>query len=352
MSKVQQEKYQLDALEKSEFEVVTNLSFIIPHKGRTGLLKQTVESIQNLEIDNNSQLEIIVVTQEDSTTVSSALSNSSWVHPIKVLQQSDQLTISALRNYGVRESSGMHLVFLDADIELSSNWLVNLKLDYGAGGRVIVSAMQAVSSDARALEKLRVVLSNKVVDSDVHFLPGRNLMMSRADFQKIGGFPEYLETCEDYYFTDQARAYGTLFYSGSATYIHLGEDKSYGELFVKEIWRGKSNIRSMIGRSIGMNEVPSFLVPWMVLVGLLLAITGLLAWNINVGLVGLVLLVPFFGYILKLRFLGQEKISSLDILKFYVVYFLARSIGMAHGLFALIFKRHTLKKPGKKASEQ
>jgi GT2 family glycosyltransferase len=197
--------------------------------------------------------------------------------------------------------------------------------------------VQVCDDDAPPLEKIRTSLSNAEIDTDVAFLPGRNLFLRKTSFDKIGGFPEHLITCEDYFFTDKAAKLGKLFYTSAATYIHLGEDKAYKAMFDKEIWRGQSNLQSMLGRDIPLREWPSFIAPPAILLifslSLLLLVFGPLSLAIMAFLVAV---LPVFVYSLRLFALADKKINFMYIVKFYVCYFPARAIGTVLGLFKSI----------------
>ena len=244
------------------------VSFVIPHKGREELLERTVASIVAQDYDL-SELEITIVTQ--NTTLASDFQREKELVSINIVFRPDNETISALRNTGVEHSSGHYLAFLDADVVLSANWVKAMLSELEDNtGRVLVSAVQRCENNAPPLEKIRTALSNATIDSEVQFLPGRNLLLKKETFAKVGGFPEHLVTCEDYYFTDRVHELGQLYYSSEADYVHLGEDKNYKELFNKEIWRGQSNLQSVKGRRIPLSELPSFLVPaWILLLSLI-----------------------------------------------------------------------------------
>ncbi|MBC8386421.1 MAG: glycosyltransferase family 2 protein, partial [Gammaproteobacteria bacterium] len=95
------------------------ISFIIPHKGRELFLQKTIESVIQQKIDT-SLLEVIIVTQNNELTekiksYTNKISLNIYIRP-------ETENISALRNFGVEKSTGKYLAFLDADVELSSNW--------------------------------------------------------------------------------------------------------------------------------------------------------------------------------------------------------------------------------------
>jgi GT2 family glycosyltransferase len=206
-----------------------------------------------------------------------------------------------------------------------------------APDRIISSAMQICHDNAPALEQIRTSLSNAEIDTDVAFLRGRNLFLATSSFDKIGGFPEHLITCEDYFFTDQAAKLGKLYYTSAATYIHLGEDKAYKAMFDKEIWRGQSNLQSISGRNIPLREWPSFFVPPAILLMFLLSLLLLVFGQLSLAIMAfLVAVIPVFVYSLRLYALADKKIRFVHIVKFYVYYFPARAIGTVLGLFKSI----------------
>lgn len=311
------------------------VSFIIPHKGRFEMLIQTLQSISQQACDLHD-IEVLVVSQTPEIRQQTLLGNYPLNHTVFIRPEND--TISALRNYGVTQAKGKYLAFLDADIWLSSNWTQQMITELSAApSRIISSAMQICDDNAPPLEKIRTSLSNAETDTDVAFLPGRNLFLAKTSFDKIGGFPEHLITCEDYFFTDQAAKLGRLFYTSAATYIHLGEDKAYKAMFDKEIWRGQSNLQSISGRDIPLREWPSFIAPPAILLMFSLSLLLLVFGQASLALMAfLVAVMPVFVYSLRLYLLADKKIRLIHIVKFYVCYFPARAIGTVLGLFKSI----------------
>jgi len=311
------------------------VSFIIPHKGREEMLEKTIASIVDQDYDL-SKLEITIVTQNNKLVsnfqhIEGKISINTIFRPVND-------TISALRNVGVKHSNGDYLAFLDADVALSSNWVAAMLSELNAAAdRVLVSAVQRCEHNAPPLEKIRTALSNAVIDSEVRFLPGRNLLLKKATFFKAGGFPEHLITCEDYYFTDRVHALGKLYYSSKADYVHLGEDKTYKELFNKEIWRGQSNLQSIKGRPVPLSELPSFLVPMWLLIFAMLTLISFTFVSVGYGLLGLgLLLLPILLYSVRLYKIADKQINFSRIAQFYLVYFPARILGTISGLFKVI----------------
>lgn len=311
------------------------VSFIIPHKGREEFLIQTVASIfqQNF---NHHEIEIIIVTQNKAISSLSAYQNTSI--DLTIIYEASSLTISALRNKGAAIAKGDFFAFLDADISLSHNWLTEmLALLTNSKDRVLVSAMQKNGDNPPPLEQIRTVLSNADIDCNVNFLPGRNLLLAKETFKAVNGFPEHLVTCEDYYFTDKVNELGGLFYSSNATYVHIGEDKVYRQMYKKEIWRGQSNLQSIKGRNIPLREWPSLLIPIAMLGLVFITIAALFSGLYTIASVALCLaILPVILYSSRLYLIANQKIKLAYILKFYLMYFPARAIGTVVGIFKSI----------------
>lgn len=318
----------------------TLVSFIIPHKGRFDMLSETLRSIAEQAYPPD-KIEVIVVSQTPEIENNQLLGNN--LINLKIILRPESETISVLRNHGAKQANGDYFAFLDADIFISPNWISCMMSHLNSSQeRVIVSAMQVCAPSSPPLEHIRTCLSNAELDTNVAFLPGRNLFLTRQTFEKIGGFPEHLITCEDYYFTDKAAQLGRLFYTSDATYIHLGEDKEFSGMFKKEIWRGQSNLQSIRGRRIPIREIPSFILPLWISLTLLAALIISPFQTYPLAFVFFLLgVTPMLIYSIRLHGLSKHVVNFSSVLKFYAVYFPARAIGTLIGLFKSIGANHT-----------
>ena len=311
---------------------MADITFVIPHKGRDDMLLQTIDSIIGLDKDQLS-IEVIVVSQNQ--TASEALKAKQSQIALKVLFNEQEQTISRSRNFGVEHASGDYLAFLDADIGLASNWLQVMMQTLQQPGVVLASSMQKNSQEAPPLERIRTALSNAHLDTLVTFLPGRNLFLAKETFFKVGGFPEHLITCEDYYFTERVAQLGGLYYTSKTHYVHIGEDKAFIPMFKKEIWRGQSNLASIKGRKIPLAEWPSFFVPLMPCFFALVFLFSLgFSFNELTLFALFMTLLPVLVYAGRLKILVKSEASLWHCLGFYTMYFPARAVGTVMGVWA------------------
>lgn len=311
-------------------DATPRVDFVIPHMGRTELLLATLDSIRQQSVGGCiARIMVVTKNKEPLPLIEDPR--------VEVLYRPEAGTISEQRNIGAAAGNAEVMAFLDADIGLADDWLAQcLALLFNRPGTALVSAKQALPDNPTPVERLRVTLSNAATDTPVQFLPGRNLLLRRADHDRVGGFPEHLQTCEDYYYTEQVSRLGQLYYTSATYYYHLGEDKTLSQTFRKEIWRSEYNLKSLSGRRVPLREWPSILLPFWV--ALFSVLTALVVVNPPVGLAALGLaLVPAGLYGLRLLRLRPPALEWWFPLLFYAVYFWARALGTVTGI------RHLLK---------
>lgn len=312
--------------------------FVIPHQGREEMLRQTLHSVIRQAETCDLSFAIVVVSQNTVLDAATKRIAAEAPVPLNLMQADRTLTISALRNLGVARYDSDYVAFIDADVELGSHWLAKLHQQLCAqDDLVLVSAIQKAGPQPTELERIRVALSNTATDCFVQFLPGRNLLLSREWVETVGGFPEHLVTCEDYYFTDQVGQHGNLLYTTASDYIHLGEDKDFPTLFKKEIWRAQSNLQSLAGRTIPIREWPSIVVPFAIAGCLLVALLSLLSGALEGVLLALFTVsLPILAYSARLRNHAGNSLRLYSIITFYAVYFAGRTYGSCLGLLKTI----------------
>lgn len=311
------------------------VSFIIPHKGREEMLVQTLHSIYCQDFQR-SELEVVIVTQNQELFVDLALEFDGM--QISVVYNKPENTISNSRNIGAQMSKGTYLAFLDADVSLEENWTSNmLRAITQTPSVVLCAGTQVLPEQSTPIERIRTALASCTAGQVLVSAPGANLFISREIFMKTGGFPEQLKTCEDIFFTQKAGAFGEILHVKEAAFIHLGEDKAYIPMFKKEIWRGQSNLASLSGRRIPLREWPSFVVPFAVTLGILMAVIFFaVGAHTLAALLALCGLIPLTVYSLRLKRLTGRTTSLAACIGFYVMYFPARALGTSLGIMSTV----------------
>ena len=316
------------------------VSFVIPCGNRYHLLQETLDSIVALDYDCED-IDVLVVAQGDDDALASIQYShtSNPVPELTVMLVNPQGTISRSRNIGADATRGDYLAFIDADVELSKNWLNEMLATLEQGPHILAAAVQRCDSDAPLTERVRTAIVRITKDSLVGSTTGQNLLVRRADFERVGGFPEQLMTCEDVYFTQALSQHGTLMLTSSADFRHLGEDMTFAQLFKKEIWRGSSNLAALEGRKIPLREYPSYIVPFFQLFLACIFVVALVTgkWLLLAATILLSMAFPI-AYSYRVYSRSDTRVSMFDALRFYYIYFLARAIGMLQGIGKMIGK--------------
>jgi glycosyltransferase involved in cell wall biosynthesis len=125
--------------------------------------------------------------------------------PLKLIVKPG-LNISQGRNLAIKEASGEIIASTDAGVRLSPNWLEALLKPFEAGAKVVsgfflpdVEGAFETAMGATVLPSLEDVDPRK-------FLPSsRSVAFSKEAWEKVGGYPEWLDYCEDLIFDFKLR---------------------------------------------------------------------------------------------------------------------------------------------------
>lgn len=324
-------------------DIKPTISFVIPHQGRIPLLIETLRSIA--ELDNiETVAEVLVISREFNTdrgALAEQYNLPASMPPVRILKPTAPATIAAMRNQGAAVIQSDYIAFLDADIYLTSNWLtIMYSLAQAHPHIVLHSAVQQPDAGNSVLHRIRSILSQNNIGTDLKSLPGANLFMSRERFNYSDKFDATLISCEDMIFSTSLLKFGPLQLTGKAAFIHLGEDKNLKQLFRKEMFRGESNLFTLRFDKKLLRELPSILAPLLTTLSLIsipvLLLTGGAASTLLFAL--FLFVAPVVLYTLRFKTIQTTiRVSTLEIIVFYSVYFTGRGAGMLTGPFKRLF---------------
>jgi glycosyltransferase involved in cell wall biosynthesis len=178
--------------------------------------------------------------------------------------------VSALRNRGVAMAKGDYIAFVDADVELTPDWLQNGLVVFEDQRVVANGCFPGVPPDAtwvqRAWDAHQCRYNQTTLPWPVPWLPSMNLMVRRDDFLAVSGFNEHLETAEDVDLCYRLGQRGTILCNPAMKAIHWGEARDLWTFWRKEIWRGVGNLRGLWSHGLRWDELPSLGYPLYVLI--------------------------------------------------------------------------------------
>ena len=173
------------------------VSVIIPTYNRGWILKEAIDSVLAQDF---ADYELIVVDDGSSDNTPDVL--DAYGSAIRILRQSNR-GVSAARNFGIRESSGGLIAFLDSD----DLWLpqkLSRQVDFFAGhSRAMICQTEErwIRNGSRVNPKKRhQKFSGMIFERSLELclVSPSAVMLRRSLFDTVGIFDESLPACEDY----------------------------------------------------------------------------------------------------------------------------------------------------------
>jgi glycosyltransferase involved in cell wall biosynthesis len=215
------------------------ISFIIPAFNEADMIVDTLSQLHNFSpkvryeviiVDNGSKDNTVQLAKRYNDTVLSC--------PIG--------TIAAVRNCGVKASSGKILVFLDADVKLTQQWKDNIDdtiEDISINPLIITGSRCSPPENKNRLNNHWFGLL--VESKSATYINSGHLIISRILFDKVSGFNEKLRTAEDHDFCIRAKQLDALIISNSTLkVIHDGYPTTYAQFIKRERWHGREDFKS------------------------------------------------------------------------------------------------------------
>ena len=171
------------------------VSFVIPVFNAEAYLTRCLLAIRNLHFSEEGY-EVVIMDNGSTDKTHQILRDMGFCfHVIP------RISVSALRNRGVALAKGEYVAFVDSDVELSPQWL-QTGLAVFSDKRVVASGcFPGVPKEATWVQRTWDLhqrgRQEQAKPASTPWLSSMNLIVRRADFQKISGFNERLETAED-----------------------------------------------------------------------------------------------------------------------------------------------------------
>jgi O-antigen/teichoic acid export membrane protein/glycosyltransferase involved in cell wall biosynthesis len=173
------------------------ISVIIPYYKQERYLRDTVESVKAAHYSN---LEVIVIDDGSPIAATRVLTGLDGVRIIRT----ENRGVSAARNFGVRQSTGEYIIFLDADDLLEADAVNShlAALQSVPGAAMSFGAVRIIDEHGNTLRAAHVCrprpnyVRSMLVSNPVA-TPGA-AMISRAAFDRAGTFDERFSKAEDY----------------------------------------------------------------------------------------------------------------------------------------------------------
>ena len=172
------------------------------------------ELLATLERQIRPPDEVIIVDGGSADGTVPLLESYAGPLPLRWISASGS-NISMGRNLGIRSATGPIIAVTDAGVRLDERWLLELTKPYETDDRVEAVA-GFFTPDPRTWFEAALSATTLPVAGEIRaasFLPSsRSVSFTKDVWVRAGGYPEWLDYCEDVVFDLRAKAVGAAFY--------------------------------------------------------------------------------------------------------------------------------------------
>jgi glycosyltransferase involved in cell wall biosynthesis len=301
------------------------ISIIIPVYNEEEFLKHCLAAVFELNYPKDKYEVIVVDNGSCDNTQSIAKSFN-----VKLLSL-PSLTISAVRNFGAKNSAGELLAFLDADCVPTKDWL-NFAAKTVLENNCATGAPYEVPKSAGWISNAWFCNQASGLN-EIKSINGGNLIIPKTIFHSVNGFDEKLKTGEDAELCARIAKNHKVLANGELKVYHLGIPYTVMDFLRREIWHGLGAFGTFQHNLLDKPLLGT--IAFMVLT--LISIAGIVNIFINKsfyllisGLIGTMLLLTLT--VLQKKSIIRSAQHAAQLFVLYFLYYLGRSIS----LFCLI----------------
>ncbi len=218
------------------------VSIVIPALNKERFVGHCLQSLALQDFPKDSFEVVFVDNGSTDRTLEVARSFSSSLN-LTVLRKPG-VWVSAVRNFGAAAARGDILIFLDCDCAVPPQWLktaTNLLARDGAG---VLGAHFRVPEESSWVARSWYEGMDAERQGDLAWVPGCDMIMTRATFERIGGFDESIQTNEDCELCERVRAAGLRVVGDAAVaVVHLDNPQTLVQFYRKDLWRATDGLR-------------------------------------------------------------------------------------------------------------
>lgn len=200
--------------------------------------KKTILNLLN-SINSQTQIptEVIIVDGgSNDETLSKindfSLSSKNKLNIILIVKKGNR---SVGRNTGIKKSNNEIILCTDAGCTLDKKWIENIIAPFKKRKIDVVSGYYkpiANSVFQKCLSTYTCVMPDKINEKD--FLPSsRSITFKKTAWKKAGGYPQWLDTCEDLYFARELKKRGCEFEFAKNAIVYWKQQENLKQAFIQ-----------------------------------------------------------------------------------------------------------------------
>lgn len=216
------------------------VSVIIPAHNEEKHIKQCIDSL--LEQDYPKKNYEIIIVDNNSSDATKNIANS--YRELNCIFK-EKGPVGAVRNFGVANSSGSHLAFIDSDCVAPVNWISRGVALLQSHEKSAFGGKYDLPSNATWIEKYWLLGVRKEKNNRLDLLGGA-IFIKKTDFLVVGGFDETISSGEDTKLAKELRAHDIFVeINQSLNVIHLGNAKTASDFIKRQAWHSENYLKEI-----------------------------------------------------------------------------------------------------------
>lgn len=269
-------------------DVLPIITVVVPVRNEARFIARTVEQLVGQDYPSD-RFEILVVDGRSTDHTRGIVESLAAIHPsVKVLDNPGLLS-SAARNIGVRQARGDLIVIVDGHCEMDGRrYLRNVADAFRRSGADCLGRPQPLDvTGASTLQKAIAAARSSwlghhpdsfIYSGEERFVPAKSVAVAyrREVFDRIGGFDERFDACEDVELNHRIDRAGLRCYFTPAVQVRYFPRSSLAGLFRQMARYGRGRVRLL--RKHPETFSPGGFIPAAWLVGVLFGPLPATAW--------------------------------------------------------------------------
>ena len=279
---------------------------------------------------NNIGYEIIVMDNgsvDDTAEVAKNLGVTIKIRP--------DVNVATLRNIGASFASGDLLAFVDADCTVGTDWLLSVMKCFKRESADAVGSFHAIPKTSGWIGEISSAIQSHKIGSTVNYIPSGNMIIKKDIFLKVNGFNTSLETGEDVDICYRLKEKGyKIFNDPQIISTHYGSPATINEMFLREIWHGKTMLNIFLNEFPRNWRVVLFSFVFLInLVGIVLGVFAVFMFSSYSLLLLGILSIFSVNLFLTIKDWLKFKCNFLKLFFFIMIYGTARAFSLLNSFF-------------------
>lgn len=220
-----------------------NVSLICTVKNEAGTIAALLDALERQTVQPD---EIIIVDGGSTDRTASIIKNHSLFKTgLRMIEHPGNIAVG--RNEAIRQASREIVVSVDAGVTMPEQWLVQLMRPFEKESAIIVwGPTVAMPQSLFELALASVSLPTRDEAGIITFHSARNLAFRKEIWTHIGGFPEWLDYCEDAFFNIELKKRGYNFHYSPMAEVyyrpHMNIQRFFMQYYLYARGDGKANL--------------------------------------------------------------------------------------------------------------